>query len=207
MTELKKIKYILAVSAFILLLSNLVAIRAIVLYEKPVAASEPDESEKYREMCEELSKENKILKERLKELEKPAEKWNIFENRYSKSSRSGYDTDFHQGIKATHKRMRVTAYTEYECDKDPEHPLFRITSSGNEVEEWFTVAAGPEIPFGTRIYIPYFRDFENKGIFVVEDRGGAIKTNCLDVYIPDQKAVDEFGVKWLDVYIIEEAAE
>jgi 3D (Asp-Asp-Asp) domain-containing protein len=58
------------------------------------------------------------------------------------------------------------------------------------------------LPFGTLIYIPYFRNYENKGIFVVEDRGGAIKENCIDIYIADQKTVDEFGVKFLDIYIL-----
>src|SRR5690606_32313382 len=106
----------------------------------------------------------------------------------------------HEGMEK--KRMRVTAYTEYECGKEPDHPEFGITASGNRVEKWFTVAAGPELPFGTVVYIPYFKDCENNGIFVVEDRGGAIRRNCIDVYIPDQKMVDEFGCKWLDVYVV-----
>jgi 3D (Asp-Asp-Asp) domain-containing protein len=38
---------------------------------------------------------------------------------------------------------------------------------------------------------------------VVEDRGGAIKENCIDVYMSDQKAVNVFGCKWLDVYILD----
>ena len=102
------------------------------------------------------------------------------------------------------RRMRVTAYDlSYEsCQKYPSHPEYGITASGEKVKEWYTVAAGPELPFVTRIYVPYFKDYENKGIFVVKDRGGLVKKNCIDIFIADRKAMDAFGVKYLEVYVL-----
>ncbi len=102
------------------------------------------------------------------------------------------------------RRMRVTAYdlSVESCGKLPSHPEYGITTSGEPVKEWYTVAAGPELPFGTKVYIPHFKDKPNGGMFVVEDRGGAIKRNCIDVYMADGKACEAFGVKMLDVYVL-----
>ena len=76
--------------------------------------------------------------------------------------------------------MEVTAYTAgYEsCQKTPGDPGYGITASGKPVKEWYTLAAGPSIPFGTKIYIPEFMK-----TFVVEDRGGAITDRHLDIYM------------------------
>lgn len=93
--------------------------------------------------------------------------------------------------------MRVTAYTA--CDRGMDGR--GITSSGTQAKPWHTVAAPPEIPFGTRLYIPYFADKPNRGWFVVEDRGGAITGNCLDVFFASRQDAIQFGVKYLDVYL------
>src|SRR5690554_4028967 len=67
----------------------------------------------------------------------------------------------------------LTAYTlrEEECGKAPSHPAYGITARGTYVQEWQTIAGPKELAFGTKIYIPYFKDQPNKGIFIVEDRG------------------------------------
>jgi 3D (Asp-Asp-Asp) domain-containing protein len=202
MFEQKKVKYVLTIIVAVLVFSNIIAVRAILLYKQFMNSNQHTESDFYKAKYEQVLSENQQLKLQIKELEKPAEKWNLYEKRYGKNSRSGSARNNNSENDVIIKRMKVTAYTEFECDKEPDHPAFRITTSGNEVEEWFTAAAGPELPFGTLIYIPYFRNYENKGIFVVEDRGGAIKENCIDIYIADQKTVDEFGVKFLDIYIL-----
>jgi len=100
--------------------------------------------------------------------------------------------------------MWVTAYDlSYEsCGKYPDHPEYGITASGERVREWYTIAAGPELPFGTEVYIPYFRDKPNGGVFVIKDRGGAVKNSCLDVYIADHEACDRFGLQRLEVYVL-----
>ena len=102
--------------------------------------------------------------------------------------------------------MSVTSYSlDYRCcGKYPSHPEYGITYSGKHVEEWNTVAAGREIPIGTIIYIPYFKDKPNKGIFTVTDRGSGVKRNCIDVYMDvPYKELMRFGRKTLEVYIIE----
>lgn len=101
--------------------------------------------------------------------------------------------------------MRVTAYdlSYASCKKKPDHPEYGITASGNRVQEWYTIAAGPEIPFGTKIFIPFFQDKPNQGIFVVHDRGSAIKEGCLDVYMKSNKECMEFGLRELEVYVLE----
>lgn len=101
--------------------------------------------------------------------------------------------------------FEVTAYTlrEEECGKSPDDPYYGITASGKKVKAWHTVAAPKEIPFGTKIYIPYFKDKPNKGIFVIEDRGGAIKGNRLDVYMESLSEALEFGRRKLEVYILD----
>lgn len=100
--------------------------------------------------------------------------------------------------------MRVTAYDlSYEsCQKYKSDPEYGITASGKYVQEWVTVAAGKELKFGTKIYIPFFCDSPCKGWFTVQDRGGAIKRNCIDIFIADHETMDLFGVKKLDVFIL-----
>ena len=99
----------------------------------------------------------------------------------------------------------VTMYTldPAECGKYPGDPGYGITASGNYVQEWYTVAAGPSIPFGTRVYIPYFADYPNGGVFVVQDRGGAIGDYNIDVYVNDKATALNFGRQSLEVQILD----
>ena len=76
-----------------------------------------------------------------------------------------------------------------------------VTSSGNIASEWHTVAAGRGYPIGTVIYIPAFADMPNGGWFVVEDRGGAISDNRIDVYMGSHEAAIQFGRRNLECYI------
>jgi len=71
------------------------------------------------------------------------------------------------------------------------------TASGTLPSRGRTVAAPPEIPFGTRIYIDniYFKGWPRKGWFTVEDRGGAVVGNVVDVYFGSSGAHDE-AIKW-----------
>jgi murein DD-endopeptidase MepM/ murein hydrolase activator NlpD/3D (Asp-Asp-Asp) domain-containing protein len=90
----------------------------------------------------------------------------------------------------------LTAYTagKESTDKDPSHPLYGITASGEKAEAWKTIAADPSISFGTVVYIPYFRNKPNRGIFVVKDRGGAIKGKHFDIFMPQLREALQFGV-------------
>ena len=98
--------------------------------------------------------------------------------------------------------MECTAYTADECGKDPSDPGYGITASGEPVTEWLTVAAGPDYPFGTEVYIPYFKNYPNRGVFRIQDRGGAIANDHLDVYMKDSKTAAEFGRRDLKVLVL-----
>jgi 3D (Asp-Asp-Asp) domain-containing protein len=110
-----------------------------------------------------------------------------------------------RGAEGECRIMTVTAYdlSVESCGKAPGHPEYGITASGARVKEWYTVAAGSELPFGTQIYIPYFAEMPNNGVFVVQDRGGSIKDDCIDVYIADNAACWEFGRRELEVWVMD----
>lgn len=76
-----------------------------------------------------------------------------------------------------------------------------ITSSGAKASSWYTVAAGKGYPIGTVIYIPALKDKPNGGWFVVQDRGGAISNNRLDVYMGSHGQALQFGRKSLECYV------
>ena len=76
-----------------------------------------------------------------------------------------------------------------------------VTSSGNIAKEWYTIAAGSGYPIGTVIYIPALADKPNGGWFVVEDRGGAISNNKIDIYMGSHSQAIIFGRRNLECHI------
>lgn len=127
----------------------------------------------------------------------------IFEPEQKYKVSRGVKSDF-----GTPVLMRVTAYDlSYEsCKKYPDHPEYGIGASGKRVKEYHSIAAGPELPFGTRVYIPALKDTPNSGIYTVEDRGSAITENCLDIFLGESKHDEcmEFGVQYLDVFVLDD---
>jgi 3D (Asp-Asp-Asp) domain-containing protein len=95
----------------------------------------------------------------------------------------------------------VTAYTAYEesTGKTPAHPAFGITASGRRVQPGITAACPRELPFGTWLEI------EGVGKRRCDDRGGAIRGNRLDIYIPELTDALEFGRKRLKVRIVNDS--
>ena len=75
------------------------------------------------------------------------------------------------------------------------------TASGKMATAWHTVAAGKGYPIGTIIYIPALSDKPNGGWFEVEDRGGAISNEKMDVFFNTHEEAIQFGRKSLDAYI------
>lgn len=61
------------------------------------------------------------------------------------------------------------------------------TASGEEVVPGETAAAGPNIPFGTQIYV------EGMGWRTVNDRGGAIGPNDIDLAVETKEESLKFG--------------
>lgn len=76
-----------------------------------------------------------------------------------------------------------------------------ITSSGEKASSWYTLAAGKGYPIGTIIYIPALQNKPNGGWFVVQDRGGAISNNKLDVFVSSHSQALQFGRKTLEAYV------
>jgi len=90
--------------------------------------------------------------------------------------------------------MRVSAYTPH----DPGMNGKGITASGRRAREGVTIAAPSEIPLGTKLYIPALGHE-----YIVEDRGGAIKGDKLDLFFENRKDALKFGVQRLEVEIRE----
>lgn len=72
-----------------------------------------------------------------------------------------------------------------------------ITATGVKAKANHTIAADPSVlPYGTEI-------LTSLGEFVVEDCGGAIKGNKIDIFFNDHQEALEFGVKELTVWVKE----
>lgn len=71
-----------------------------------------------------------------------------------------------------------------------------ITAMGTKATEGRTVAMSSKYPFGTKIEI------QGMGIYTVEDRGGAIKSNKIDIFMSSHKICLEFGRKIVYLKII-----
>lgn len=94
----------------------------------------------------------------------------------------------------------ITAYTAgvESTGKSPGHPDYGKTASGTKVAEGRTIAMDKSIPFGTKVKIEGFGD----QIFIVEDRGGAIVGNKIDLYMEHLSDAQNFGVQTREVTIL-----
>ena len=88
-------------------------------------------------------------------------------------------------------QARVTAYTEPAWGG----ASYGITASGVPAVPWVTIAAPKHIPFHTVINVPGF------GVGVVQDRGGAIHGNHLDVCLPSRAQDFQWGVHHETVWV------
>jgi len=70
-----------------------------------------------------------------------------------------------------------------------------ITASGAKVKAGRTIAAPSNFAFGTQIEI-------DGHIYIVEDRGGSIKGNRIDIYFDSHEEALKFGVKNKEVFLI-----
>lgn len=72
-----------------------------------------------------------------------------------------------------------------------------ITASGVKATEGITIAADTTVlPFGTEVII-------DGHTYIVQDRGGAIKGNRIDVYFDDHNEALDFGVRYKEIYVKE----
>jgi len=70
-----------------------------------------------------------------------------------------------------------------------------ITASGKRATANRTIAAPSTFAFGTKLKI-------NGQIYVVEDRGGAIQGNRLDIYFDSHSQALSWGVRYLNVQVV-----
>lgn len=114
-----------------------------------------------------------------------------FENQHNETNVERKEQDYSKnGKKST---FVLTAYCHCEkcCGKTD-----KITASGEKAVEGVTVAADTNIlPFGTQILI------ENN-VYTVQDKGGAIKGNRIDVYFDTHEKALEFGGQTKEIIIL-----
>ena len=92
------------------------------------------------------------------------------------------------------KMYKVTAYCS--CPKCCGKWANGITAMGTTAKVGRTVAAPRNFKFGTKLLIGGKK-------YVVEDRGGAIKGNRIDMYVSSHAAALRWGVKYLPVKVID----
>lgn len=98
---------------------------------------------------------------------------------------------------------KITAYCACKkcCGKDPDHPKYGITATGTVATQGRTIAADPKVlPYGTVVVIDGHE-------YIVEDCGGAIKNQRIDVYFDTHEEALQWGVKHLEVFTYEEDDE
>lgn len=88
---------------------------------------------------------------------------------------------------------KITAYCS--CSKCCGKSTGR-TSSGTQATAGRTVAAPAKFAYGTKLNI-------GGNIYTVEDRGGAIKGNRIDIYVSSHSAALQWGVRYLPVSVVE----
>ena len=72
-----------------------------------------------------------------------------------------------------------------------------ITSTGVTAVTNHTIAVNPsQIPYGSQVVI-------NGQVYVAEDCGGAIKDNCIDIYVETHEEGESKGVFYTEVYLIQ----
>lgn len=70
-----------------------------------------------------------------------------------------------------------------------------ITASGAMVQANHTIAAPKEFKFGTKLLV-------GGQLYTVEDRGGGIHGNRIDIYFNSHQEACDFGVRYMDVYLV-----
>lgn len=88
---------------------------------------------------------------------------------------------------------KITAYCS--CSKCCGKSTGR-TASGTQATAGRTVAAPAKFAFGTKLNI-------GGNIYIVEDRGGAIQGNRIDIYVSSHSAALQWGVKYLPVSVVQ----
>ena len=128
-------------------------------------------------------------------IKKPVDKIVQIQEKETVSSRGSSlpRTSYNKKSGSKVKIYKVTAYCACSkcCGKNT-----GITASGKRATAGRTVAAPSTFKFGTKLSI-------NGKTYIVEDRGGAIKGNRIDLYVESHSAALRWGVRYLPVEVVE----
>ena len=144
---------------------------------------------------EEINQKTEELDVRLEEIDNANYKINELEKKNTVSSRSSVTSrktsteDNNEYIKFT-----ATAYCPCSncCGKSD-----GITARGTKATANYTVAMSSKYSFGTKIEI------QGMGTYVVEDRGGAINDNRIDIYFDTHQEALNFGRRTVYLKVID----
>ena len=125
-------------------------------------------------------------------IKKPVDKIVQIQEKVIVTSRSSTRTRTSNSSGSKVKIYKVTAYCACSkcCGKST-----GITASGKRATAGRTIAAPSSFKFGTKLS-------KNGKTYVVEDRGGAIKGNRIDLYVESHSAALRWGVKYLPVEVV-----
>ena len=133
-----------------------------------------------------------ILREELssKVIKEPVDKIVQVQTKSIITSRSSYSRT--SGISGQSGVYKVTAYCAcmYCCGKTD-----GVTASGTQATANRTIAAPSTFAFGTKVVI-------NGITYTVEDRGGAIQGNRIDIYMDTHAEALQWGVRYVDVEVL-----
>lgn len=93
--------------------------------------------------------------------------------------------------------LTVNASAYCPCEICCEEYANGYTADGSKATAGYTIAAPSIYDFGTLFYIPYF-----DRVFEVEDRGGAIQDNRIDIYFDTHTEALQFGRQHITIYRI-----
>lgn len=93
--------------------------------------------------------------------------------------------------------ITVNASAYCPCEICCEEYANGYTADGSKATAGYTLAAPSTYDFGTLFYIPFF-----DRVFEVEDRGGAIQDNRIDIYFDTHQEALQFGRRQITIYRI-----
>lgn len=89
--------------------------------------------------------------------------------------------------------FKVTAYCS--CEKCCGAGASGYTASGTKATAGRTIAASSKFAFGTKLMF-------NGTVYTVEDRGGSVNGNVIDLYFDSHEEACKWGVRYFDVYLV-----
>lgn len=148
-------------------------------------------------VADETKKLNSPNDEEEKTINETTEKPNVEQETANKEAEEEVQASsdhFEQEVKVI--TVKATAYTA-DCEGGTGVTYTGIDLKANPNQK--VIAVDPNvIPLGTKVYV------EGYGHAIAADIGGAIKGNKIDVFIPSQADAEDWGIKTVEVTILEE---